>query len=160
MLKRNLIFMLLLGNSVLFSQEEASINDFNFESVTNPAFTLIGESPSEINTPSNLKSLALYLSNGFSNTNIALETNPYWLIDFEGKRSYQKFRGIKTKENGQSYIDPFIGWKTNSSFSLAYINKKFEGFEDSKKSVWTQNSSINNYYKMFKNLNHFPINKS
>ncbi|QRM88794.1 hypothetical protein FG167_05950 [Lacinutrix sp. WUR7] len=135
MLKIKLIIILFLISSLLFAQEEASINDFNFESVTNPAFTLIGESPSEINTPSNLKSLALYLSNGFSNTNIALETNPYWLIDFEDKRSYQKFRGIKMKQNGETYIDPFIGWKTNSSFSLAYINKKFEGAEDEKKTI-------------------------
>ncbi len=132
MLRIKWILFFVLITVQMFGQQVASINDFNFDSVTNPALTLVGESPSEINTPDNLKSLALYLSNGFSNTNIALETNPYWLIDFEGERSYERYRGIKQNNDGAYKIDPFIGWKTNSSFSLGYIDKKYEGFEDEK----------------------------
>lgn len=119
----------------LLAQEEPSINDFNFDSTTNPAFTLLDESPTQINTPDNLKALGLYLSNGFSNTNIALEVNPYWLIDFEMERSYQKYRGIKTCDKGKTYIDPFIGFKTNSSFTIGYLDKKFDGFLEEKKTI-------------------------
>lgn len=116
------------------NDETPSLSDFNFESVTNPAFTLLGETPTDINTPDNLKALALYLSNGFSNMNLALEVNPYWLIDFEEQRSYRSYRGLKTKD-GKGYIDPFIGLKTNSSISVGYLNKEFEGFDDDKKTL-------------------------
>ncbi|WP_303316479.1 hypothetical protein Q4Q34_06635 [Flavivirga abyssicola] len=126
-------FLFFFGCSILLAQQKASINDFNFESTTNPAFTLLDETPTQINTPDNLKALGLYLSNGFSNTNLALEVNPYWLIDFETERSYEKYRGIKTNEKNKTYIDPFIGLKTNSSFSMGYIDKKFEGFAEEKK---------------------------
>jgi len=133
MLRIQLLILVLLSSAIIYGQEKASINDFNFESVTNPAFTLMGESPSEVNTPDDTKSLALYISNGFSNTNIALEINPYWFIDFEGERSYEKYRGIKVNPDKSYKIDPFIGWKTNSSFSLGYLNKKFVGFDEEKK---------------------------
>jgi len=117
------------------AQETTSINDFNFESTTNPAFTLLDETPTQINTPDNVKALGLYLSNGFSNTNIALEVNPYWLIDFKIKRTYQDYRGLKINQNNKSYIDPFIGLKTNSSLSIGYLEKQFEGFETDKKTI-------------------------
>ncbi|AUC74811.1 hypothetical protein [Olleya sp. Bg11-27] len=127
------LFFLVCGFS--FAQDNVSVNDFNFESTTNPAFSLLGETPTQINTPDNLKALGLYLSNGFSNTNIAVEVNPYWLIDFEVDRSYQNYRGLKTNINGKTYIDPFIGLKTNSSFSVGYIDKQFSGFEVEKKTL-------------------------
>lgn len=127
--------LFLLVCTFSFSQDNASSNDFNFESTTNPAFSLLGETPTQLNTPDNLKALGLYLSNGFSNTNIAVEVNPYWLIDFEAKRTYQNYRGIKTGEKGKTYIDPFIGIKTNSSFSIGYLDKQFEGFEEEKKAI-------------------------
>jgi len=130
---RYLKLLLVCLTITVYGQDEPSLNDFNFESSTNPAFTLLGESPTDINTPDNIKALGLYLSNGFSNTNIALELNPYWLMDFEQQRSYRGYRGIKTNKNGKTYIDPFIGLKTSSSFSLGYVNKQFEGFDDSKK---------------------------
>ncbi|QXP60736.1 hypothetical protein [Olleya sp. HaHaR_3_96] len=127
------LFFLVCGFS--FAQDNVSVNDFNFESTTNPAFSLLGETSTEINTPDNLKALGLYLSNGFSNTNIAVEVNPYWLIDFEVDRSYQNYRGLKTNVKGKTYIDPFIGLKTNSSFSIGYIDKQFSGFEVEKKTL-------------------------
>ncbi|MDC8002431.1 hypothetical protein POV27_00070 [Aureisphaera galaxeae] len=131
-MKKSLILLLLFGASTLWAQENASINDFNFESVSNPAFTLLDESPTQIYTPDNIKSLALYLSNGFENTNIAVELNPYWYIDFEGKRSYRKFRGIKKNAQGEDVIDPFIGLKTDWSVSLGYLNKTFTSIDTAK----------------------------
>ncbi len=124
-MKKYILTLFLFGTCVLWAQENASINDFNFESVSNPAFVLLDETPSQIYTPNNIKSLALYLSNGFDNTNIAVEMNPYWYIDFDGKRSYRRFRGIRSGKDGEDRIDPFIGLKTDWSFSLGYINKTF-----------------------------------
>jgi hypothetical protein len=118
---------------LLAAQEQASINSFNFESTTNPAFSLLEETPTQINTPDNIRALGVYLSNGFSNNNIAVEVNPYWLVDLKKQRSYERFRGIKTNKKGEFYIDPFIGIKTNTSISMGYLDKKFEGFDDEKK---------------------------
>jgi hypothetical protein len=118
--------------------KEVSVSDFNFESTTNPAFTLLEETPSQLNMPNNIKSLALYLSNGFSNTNIALEVNPYWFFDSDKKRSYSRYRGIQTKmRNGveEQVIDPFKGIETGTSISLAYLNKKFEGLSEEKQVI-------------------------
>lgn len=134
-MKRAIIFLLTLSALFVNAQEEnePSVNDFNFESTTNPAFTIIEESPTAINTPDNLKSLALYVSNGFSNGNIALETNPYWLIPNTKDKSYEDYRGIKTNRKGKKIINPFKAIQTNTSFSVAYTNKEFQGFEDEKK---------------------------
>ena len=121
--------------SVLLGQnDQKSISDFNFESVTNPAFLLLGETPTAIYTPNNIKSLGLYLSNGFSNSNIAIEVNPYWWFFGTMKnKSYRGYRGIVEKEGLASNIDPFNAFKVNSSISIGYIDKKFEGFPDKKK---------------------------
>lgn len=131
-MKRIYILLGLLFSISIIAQEKASINDFNFESVTNPAFILLDETPTQLHTPENLKSLSVYLANGFSNTNIAVEVNPYWYIDFDEKRTYKKYRGFKER-NGEEYIDPLIGLKTDWSFSLAYLEKEFEGFTDEKR---------------------------
>lgn len=130
-------FVLMLCFTIgLFAQEKVvSINNFNFESTTTPAFTLLGESPTVINTPQNLKSLGVYISNGFTNTNFAVEINPYWFIKSESQRSYKTYRGIKTNRNGKTYLDPFIGWKTNSSISFGLISKKYDGFEQENKVI-------------------------
>ncbi|RAJ17970.1 hypothetical protein [Olleya aquimaris] len=112
-----------------------TINDFNFESTTNPAFSILEETPTAINTPENLKSLALYVSNGFANGNIALETNPYWLLSNKKDKSYKDYRGISTNKKSEYRIDPFKSLQTNTSFSLGYIQKKFEGFEEAKKTL-------------------------
>ncbi|GAB5398424.1 MAG: hypothetical protein Aureis2KO_00090 [Aureisphaera sp.] len=134
-MKKSLFLLFLFGAASLWAQENASINDFNFESVSNPAFTLLDESPTQIYTPDNIKSLALYLSNGFENTNIAVELNPYWYIDFEGKRSYRRFRGIRSGKDGEDRIDPFIGLKTDWSVSLGYINKTFTSIDTARNVV-------------------------
>jgi hypothetical protein len=134
-MKRVFIFLLTLSALIVNAQEEnePSVNDFNFESTANPAFTIIEESPTAINTPNNIKSLALYVSNGFSNGNIALETNPYWLIPNTKDKSYEDYRGIKKNKQGNYVIDPFKALQTNTSFSVAYTNKEFQGFEEEKK---------------------------
>ncbi|WP_299337985.1 hypothetical protein [uncultured Psychroserpens sp.] len=134
-MKRVVIILLTLSVFVINAQNEneASVNDFNFESTANPAFTIIEESPTAINTPDNLKSLALYVSNGFSNGNIALETNPYWLIPNTKDKSYEDYRGLKKNRKGEYVIDPFKALQTNTSFSVAYTNKEFQGFEEEKK---------------------------
>ena len=134
-MKRVFIFLLTLSALNANAQEEnkASVNDFNFESTANPAFTIIEETPTAINTPDNIKSLALYVSNGFSNGNIALETNPYWLIPNTKDKSYEDYRGIKKNRHGKDIIDPFKALQTNTSFSMAFTNKEFQGFEEEKK---------------------------
>nr|WP_321245325.1 hypothetical protein [uncultured Psychroserpens sp.] len=134
-MKRVFIFLLTLSALNANAQEEnkASVNDFNFESSANPAFTIIEETPTAINTPDNIKSLALYVSNGFSNGNIALETNPYWLIPNTKDKSYEDYRGIKKNRHGKDIIDPFKALQTNTSFSMAFTNKEFQGFEEEKK---------------------------
>ncbi|WGD35699.1 hypothetical protein [Olleya sp. YS] len=137
-MKKVLIFFLSLNVIIVNAQEDnqASVNDFNFESTANPAFTIIEESPTAINTPDNLKSLALYVTNGFSEGNIALETNPYWLIPNTKDKSYKDYRGLRTNNKGKYVIDPILKpIQTNSSFSLAYTNKAFEGFEEEKKLI-------------------------
>ena len=128
----SLLFFIFLG-VVNAQEEQASVNDFNFESTTTPAFTIIEEAPTAINTPDNIKSLALYVSNGFSNGNIALETNPYWLIPNTKDKSYKDYRGIKKNKKGEYVIDPFKAIQTNTSFSVAYTSKEFESFEEEKK---------------------------
>ncbi len=119
-------------NGQVDEQKLASINDFNFESVTNPAFMLLEETPTAISTPNNLKALALYLSNGFSNSNIAVELNPYWVLGWDTDNSYKKYRGIEG-EKGQERISPIKGLETGWSFSLGYIDKQFESFDDNRK---------------------------
>ena len=116
------------------NQESKSINDFNFESTTNPAFSLLEETPTQINTPENIKALGLYLSNGFSNSNIALEINPYWFLDHKDK-SYESYRGIKKKSKDNIRIDPLNSIRTNSSISLGFIEKKYESIESEKKVI-------------------------
>lgn len=134
-MKRVLTLFFFLYVVTINAQEEnkASINDFNFESTANPAFTIIEESPTAINTPDNIQSIALYVSNGFSNGNIALETNPYWLIPNTKDKSYEDYRGLKKNKSGEFIIDPFKALQTNTSFSVAYTSKEFQGFEDEKK---------------------------
>ncbi|WP_452232868.1 hypothetical protein [Lacinutrix sp. MEBiC02595] len=134
-MKRVFIFLLTLSALIVNAQEEnePSVNDFNFESTANPAFTLIEESPTAINTPDNIKSLGLYMTNGFSNGNIALETNPYWFIPNTKDKSYENYRGIKKNRNGEYIIDPFKALQTNTSLSIAYVSKEFQGFEEEKK---------------------------
>lgn len=134
-MRLTLVFILFCVVNISAQEEDKAkpINDFNFESTTNPAFTILEESPTAINTPNNLRSLALYVSNGYSNGNIAFESNPYWLINNTKDKSYKDYRGIKKNKNGDYVIDPFKAIQTNTSFSLGYINKKFRGFEDDKK---------------------------
>ena len=128
-------FVLCISFINTYAQEEnttkKSVNDFNFESVSNPAFSILDETPSAINTPDNLKSLALYLSNGFSNSNIAIEVNPYWLFETKDN-SYEAYRGIK-KSDSDAKINPFKAFSTNSSVSIAYLEKEFVGFDQDKK---------------------------
>jgi len=128
-------FILYFSFVIAYAQDDnavkKSFNDFNFESVSNPAFSILGETPSAINTPDNLKSLGLYLSNGFSNSNIAVEINPYWIFG-DQDTSYEAYRGIK-KSATSAKISPFKAFSTNSSISIAYLQKEFNGFDEEKK---------------------------
>ncbi|KJD31267.1 hypothetical protein PK35_15650 [Tamlana nanhaiensis] len=132
-MKRFSIIFLVLVGFVTTQQAQTTINDFNFESTTTPAFTLVDETPTAINSPENIKSLAVYVYNGYNNGNIALESNPYWIIPNKKDRSYQDFRGIKLNKKGEFYINPFNGIKTNSSFSFGYVTKQFDGYTGDKK---------------------------
>lgn len=133
-MKRFLIFFLVLAGFVNIQHAQTAINDFNFESTTTPAFTLVDETPTAINSPENIKSLAVYVYNGYNNGNIALESNPYWIIPNKKDRSYLDYRGIKfNKKKGEYHICPFNGIKTNSSFSFGYVTKQFEGYTGDKK---------------------------
>lgn len=118
---------------IIFSQEKddgkISINDLNFKSTTNPAFTLLEETPTAINIPDNLRSLAVYLYNGFNSNNIALEINPYWAFSLHKKdESYLEYLGIDKK-------GPFKYIRSNTSFSLAYTQKKFEEHLEDRKAI-------------------------
>lgn len=118
---------ILIAQKQIKDAKQISINDFNFESVTNPAFVLLDETPTAINSPENIKDLAIYLSNGFSNNNIALEINPYWVFgSFKQDHSYKEYRGIKQKNRGY-VIDPFKAAETNTTLSAAYLEKQIEG---------------------------------
>jgi hypothetical protein len=136
-MKRNIPFVILiLMSTFLFAQKEDKkpfIEDFNFESVTNPAFLLLDETPTNINTPDNIRSLALYLSNGFSNSNIAVEVSTYWVLGNKDK-SYQEYRGLKFEGNSAS-IDPFKALERNLTISLGYLDKTFEGIGSNKKVI-------------------------
>ncbi len=133
MRKNKIVLLFCLLCWIVESQEnddsKKSINDFNFESVTNPAFILLDETPTSISTPDNLKSLALYVSNGFSDNNIALEVNPYWILGGNDDTSYREYRGIKDDDK----IDPFKSLETNTTLSLAYLDKEFQNIEGERK---------------------------
>ena len=133
-MRKLVLYLFVLGAFQMWAQDEkeVSIGDFNFESTTNSAFLLLGETPTAISTPNNLKSLALYLSNGFSNSNIALEINPYWLFWSDKDTSYEDYRGIK-KRGDKEIIQSGKKFETNSSISIAYLDKKFEGLPESRK---------------------------
>ena len=135
------LFIALLFTGVVYSQskeQKQSINDFNFESITNPAFMLIDETPTAIETPDNLKSLSLYLYNGFSEGNVALEVNPYWAFKTFGynqEDSYEEYRGIAKNTSGRYYIKPLKSITTNTSISLGYTEKKFDGFDSENEAI-------------------------
>lgn len=116
-------------------QENLSVNDFDFESVSNPSFIVLDETPTLFSLPDNLKALGLYLSNGFSNTNIAVEINPYWVLGWHKEdTSYESYRGISTIGE-RVRIDPFKRIKTNSSLSLSFIDKEFPNLEGARKTL-------------------------
>lgn len=132
----------LFATILVYSQEQdekkISINDFNFKSITNPAFILLDETPTAIETPDNLKSLSIYLSKGYSEGNIALEVNPYWAFNWFGAdddNSYEAYRGMKHNIDGTSYVAPTKALTRNLTFSLGYVDKQFEGFEEKKKTI-------------------------
>lgn len=117
------------------AQEEPTINDFNFESVSNTSFILLDETPTSFNMPDNIKALGLYLSNGFANTNIAVELNPYWILGWhKDDTSYEEYRGISDR-NDTKYIDPFKRIKTNSSLSFSFIDKQLPNIEEARKTL-------------------------
>ena len=131
-----LLVIFIFMNTILFSQnndKKPFIEDFNFESVTNPAFLLLDETPTTINTPDNIRSLALYLSNGFSNNNIAVEISTYWVLGNKDK-SYQSYRGLKF-DGDKAKIDPFKALERNLTVSLGYLDKTFEGIGSDKKVI-------------------------
>ncbi|MDC7995064.1 hypothetical protein [Altibacter sp. HG106] len=137
---RSIVIMSLLVGSTLLGQEknDVSITDFNFESTTNPAFTLLEESPTQLNTPTNLRDVAIYLNNGIANTNLAVEINPYWFIAPKKRQSYLRYRGFRWRNTATSEDqteasfkhDPWVAYETQSSFTVGYVSKKFAGFED------------------------------
>ncbi len=130
-------FFILLLSVGLMAQETTTvgINDFNFESTTNPAFTLLEESPTQMNTPTNLRDVAVYLNNGIANTNLAVEVNPYWFVAPNKRQSYLRYRGFRWKQQSdqttQTLVhNPFVAYETQTSVTVGYISKKFEGFEE------------------------------
>ena len=102
-----LLVLVMMCTAGLTAQDEPSIHDFNFESMSNPSFILLDETPTSFSMPDNLKALGLYLSNGFANTNIAVELNPYWVFGWNKEdTSYEQYRGISTTGD-HTRIDPF-----------------------------------------------------
>ncbi|WP_298901016.1 hypothetical protein [uncultured Psychroserpens sp.] len=146
---RNLFFLLcglfisLANYGQQENKQEVSINDFTFQNTTAPAFLLLDQTPTAIENPENIGSLATYLYSGFDSGNIAIESNLYWwFVNKENTgESYEAYRGFTENsfdQNGDidkstAKIDPFKGVSTNTSVSIGYIDKKFNGFAEAKK---------------------------
>ncbi|WP_106793586.1 hypothetical protein [Aquimarina sp. Aq78] len=112
---------------------DQNLSDFTMSNPSSPAFLLVGESPTEIYTPTNLKALALHVFNNFGES-FSIEVAPYFFINRKSKnRTYYKYIGIEEdKATGEIKQKPFRGLNT-TTLSAAYVDKEFEGIEGKRK---------------------------
>lgn len=112
---------------------DQNLSDFTMSNPSSPAFLLVGESPTEIYTPTNLKALALHVFNNFGES-FSIEVAPYFFINRKSKnRTYYKYIGIEEDQTtGEIKQHPFRGLNT-TTLSFAYVDKEFEGIEGERK---------------------------
>ena len=139
-MKLNIIITVLLLNSLFIftqsideEQKKQNLGDFTMSNPSSPAFVLIGETPTSVYTPTNVKALALHVSNNFGE-NLSFEFSPYFLFHKKSKnRSYYKYIGMeKDPITGKIKQNPFSGFNT-TTISLAYVDKEFESFDGKRK---------------------------
>lgn len=133
-LKSLLVIAISFSFSV-FAQEhlKENLGDFVMSNPSSPAFLLVGDSPTTIYTPNNIKALALHISNNFGE-NLSIEFAPYFFINEKSKnRTYYKYVGLeKDKTTNQIKQNPFSGLNT-TTISFAYLDKQFSGFDGKRK---------------------------
>ncbi len=112
---------------------DQNLSDFTMSNPSSPAFLLVGESPTEIYTPTNLKALALHVFNNFGES-FSIEVAPYFFINRKSKnRTYYKYIGVeKDQTTGEVKQKPFRGLNT-TTLSFAYVDKEFEGIVGKRK---------------------------
>ncbi|MBG6129578.1 hypothetical protein IWQ47_001119 [Aquimarina sp. EL_43] len=112
---------------------DQNLSDFTMSNPSSPAFSLVGESPTEIYTPTNLKALALHVFNNFGES-FSIEVAPYFFINRKSKnRTYYKYIGIEEDQTtGEVKQKPFRGLNT-TTLSFAYVDKEFEGIVGKRK---------------------------
>lgn len=112
---------------------DQNLSDFTMSNPSSPAFLLVGESPTEIYAPTNLKALALHVFNNFGES-FSIEVAPYFFINRKSKnRTYYKYIGIEEDQTtGEVKQKPFRGLNT-TTLSFAYVDKEFNGIKDGRK---------------------------
>ena len=110
-----------------------NLGDFTMSNPSSPAFLLVGESPTNVYTPNNIKALALHVSDNFGES-LSIEFAPYFFINSKSKnRSYYKYIGLeKDKSTNEIKQKQFSGLNT-TTISFAYLDKEFEGFDGKRK---------------------------
>lgn len=109
--------------------QQIDLSKFTLSNGSSPAFILVGETPTEIYAPVNLKALTLHVQENFGES-ISIEATPYFLINQQRKdRSYQKYIGVLQDPNTDKITQkPFSGLNT-TTISFAYVDKEFSGLE-------------------------------
>tara|TARA_R110002072_G_scaffold7503_2_gene40935 strand:- start:730526 stop:731665 length:1140 start_codon:yes stop_codon:yes gene_type:complete len=123
-----------------FSQNaEISLADYTLTDPTSPAFLILEESPTEIYTPNNLKPMIIHALNNFDG-GLSVEFVPYFFTK-DNNRTYFKYIGVYDGDNLYDISNPnpnikqkpFSGIFRTLSISGAYVDKKFSGIEESRK---------------------------
>lgn len=158
---KTIIRLFFLGASFFcFSQEgidKVNLADFKMSNDASPAFLLVGDSPTSIYAPTNLKALSIHVLNNFAES-ISIELTPYFFINTKSKnRNYYKYIGVEQNENTNKIKQyPFRGLNT-TNISFAYVDKKFDGIVGERKTYSIGiRSTILRFYKknkVYDNIN-------
>lgn len=133
------VFLILACIAVLwcFGQEANTIDlsEFQLENNTSPAFVLIGEAPSEIYVPENLKALTIHALSNLGGS-LSVEVSPYYFINTKSEdRTYFRFIGVE-KDGEQYKQKPFSGLNT-TTLSFGYANKEFENVAEGERKTFS-----------------------
>ncbi|MCX7548143.1 hypothetical protein OS188_09275 [Xanthomarina sp. F1114] len=132
-MKTKFITLIICFMFVFGQAQQIDLSKFTLSNGSSPAFILVGETPTEIYTPVNLKALTLHVQENFGES-ISIEATPYFLINTKRKdRSYQKYIGVlEDPDSGAIVQKPFSGLNT-TTISFAYVDKEFSGLENEHK---------------------------
>ncbi|WP_126652306.1 hypothetical protein [Chryseobacterium aureum] len=100
--------------------ENISIN--NLKIPDSPAFVLLDEAPTNVETPQTTKALAFSLVNSFNSSsgfpsNFAVDFTPYFITDT--KKTFREYNGFNDKDE----YNPFSSAYKNLSASFAFVKK-------------------------------------